>query len=619
MRRAGIVAVASVVALLAVPDIAAATGSGGPAPGMAMHGAPKYGADFKHLDYVNPNAPKGGTQVTSATGTFDSLNGFIIQGNPAAGLGLIYDSLMQSSEDEPFTEYCLVCKTIEVPDDRSWAEFTLRDDARWHDGKPITVDDVIFSFNVLREKGSPFYRFYYGDVASVAQTGPNKVKFTFSSHNPELPLIIGQLTVLPKHYWEGRDFGKTTLDIPLGSGPYRIAKVDPGREIVYQRVDDYWGKDHPLNVGRYNFQTQRIVYFRDQTVAREAFKAGDLDLWSENSSKAWATAFKDAPAVKEGKIKLKEFPNHRTAGMQGFVFNLRRPLFQDRKVREALGLAFDFEWSNKNLFYNAYTRTESYFDNSELASRGLLKDAGAEERAILERYRGRLPEEVFTKVYKAPTTDGSGPRGIRANLREAAKLLDEAGWTVKDGKLVNGKTGAPFRFEILLVSPEFERIALPYARNLARLGIDASVRTVDSSQYEKRIEDFDYDMVVGSFGQSLSPGNEQRNYWSSAAANRPGTRNLAGIQNPVIDDLVELVITAPDRDSLVQRTRALDRALLWGFYVVPQWHIPYDRIAFWDRYGRPDVIPLQGVQIDAWWIDKAKDAALGRRGTASGG
>lgn len=613
MRRIATLAALSALAFLTTAVAASAAGTGGPAHALAMHGAPKYPAGFKNFDYVNPNAPKGGTQVTAAIGTFDSLNGFIIPGTPAAGVRMINERLMESAADEPFTQYCLICETIDVPDDRSWAEFTLRDDARWHDGRPITIDDVIFSFNVLREKGNPFFRFYYGDVASVDQTGSRKVKFTFGSPNPELPLIIGQLEILPKHYWESREFAKTTLEVPLGSGPYRISKLKPGRSISFERVEDYWGKDHPVKAGRANFQTLRFEYFRDATVAREAFKAGDLDLWGESSSKEWATAFVNVPAVKDGKIRLEEFAHERTAGMQGFVFNLRRPKFQDPKVRQALTLAFDFEWSNANLFYNAYTRNDSYFDNSELGSRGLLKDAGAEEREILERYRGKLPEQAFTAAYQPPKTDGSGVRGHRGNLRAAAKILQETGWQVKDKKLVNANSGEPFRFEILLVSPAFERIALPYKRNLERLGIDATVRLVDSSQYQNRIEEFDYDVIVSSFGQSQSPGNEQRNYWTSAAVDQSGTRNLAGIQDPVIDELVELVITAPDRNSLVQRTRALDRALLWGFYLVPHWHIPHDRIAFWDRYGQPEIIPTQGAQTDAWWIDPAKDAALGRR------
>ncbi len=618
MRRTRVIAALGTLALTATA--ASAAGTNGPAHALAMHGAPKYPADFKNFEYVNPSAPKNGTQVTSATGTFDSLNNLIIQGNPAAALGLIYDSLMESAADEPFTQYCLICETIDVPDDRSWAEFTLREDARWHDGNPISVGDVIFSLDVLRKKGAPFFRFYYGDIVSADQTGPRKVKFTFGGRpNPELPLIIGQMTILPKHYWKNREFAKTTLDVPLGSGPYRISVVKPGRSISYERAADYWAKNHPVKVGRHNYQNIRFEYFRDRTISREAFKAGDLDLWIENSSKEWATAFTNVPAVKDGKIRVEEFDHERTAGMQGFVFNLRKFIFQNPKVREALTMAFDFEWSNVNLFYNAYTRTDSYFDNSELGSRGLLKDAGAEERKILDSYRGKFPDRVYTSEFHPPGTDGSGARGIRPNLRSAAKLLRETDWTVKNGKLVNTKTDEPFRFEILLVSPAFERIALPFKRNLLRLGIEASVRTVDTSQYQNRLDNFDYDMVVGSWGQSQSPGNEQRNYWASAAASQPGTRNLSGIQNPAIDALVELVITAPDRDSLVQRTRALDRALLWVFYIIPHWHIPHDRIAYWDRYGQPNVIPKQGVVIEAWWVDPAKEAALGRRASSGNG
>lgn len=620
MRRIGVIAALSALAFLTTAAAVSTAGTNGPAHALAMHGTPKFGPDFKNFDYANPNAPKGGMRVMDATGTFDSLNPFILQGN-SASVGLIYDSLMAQSVDEAFTLYCLLCETVETPDDRSWVEFTMRDDARWHDGKPVTVDDVIFSFNALREKGRPFYRFYYASVSDVAKTGDRKVRFTFSGPpNPELPLILGDLTILPKHYWETRDFSKTTLEPPLGSGAYRISDVKPGRSITLERVPDYWGKDHPTQVGFNNIDTIRTDYFRDRTIAREAFKGGDIDLWIENSSKEWATAF-NVPAVRKGLIVKQEFPHERTAGMQGFVFNLRKPMFQDPKVRQALTMAFDFEWSNANLFYNAYTRSNSYFDNSELGSRGLLKDAGAEEREILERYRGKLPEQLYTEIFQAPKTDGSGARGIRSNLRKAAKLLRETGWIVKNEKLVNGKTGKPFRFEVLLVSPAFERIALPFKRNLERLGIDASVRTVDTSQYQNRLDSRDFDMVTGNWGQSQSPGNEQRDYWSSQAATATGSRNLMGISDPVIDDLIELVISAPSRDSLVQRTRALDRALLWGFYVIPQFHLSSDRIAFWDKFGRPDKVPLLGEasNIGAWWIDPAKEAALSKRAKAANG
>ncbi len=608
----GVLMATIVAAAVASQPAWAAGGTDGPAIGMAMHGTAKYSAGFANFDYVNPNAPKGGKRVAEAIGTFDSLNPFIISGNPAIGLGLIYDSLMVSASDEPFTKYCLLCETIEVPDDRSWAEFTLREDGRWQDGVPITVEDVIFSFNILREKGAPFYRAYYRSVTEVAQTGPRKVRFTFGGEpNPELPLTVAELTILPKHYWETRDFTKTTLEPPLGSSAYRISDVKPGRSITYERVKDYWAKDHPTQIGLNNIDTIRYDYFRDRTISREAFKAGSIDLWVENAAKEWATAF-DFKAREAGLVLKEDIPHQRTQGMQGFIFNIRKPIFQDPLVREALVNGYDFEWYNANLAYSAYSRSNSYYSNSELASRGLLADAGAEEREILERYRGQVPDGVFNAVFAAPATDGSGSRGIRGNLRKGAALLKEAGWVINDGVLENSE-GEPFEFEILLVSPGQEKNALPFTRNLKRLGINARVRIVDSSQYRQRIDNFDFDMIVGSFGQSQSPGNEQRTYFHSSEASQPGTRNVIGISDPVIDDLVELVISAPDRESLVQRTRALDRVLLWGNYLVPHFNITYDRIAYWDKFGRPDIIPDQGVVISAWWIDPEKAETLQSR------
>ena len=603
-------AITSMGLALSAPALAL-TGTDGPAHGMAMHGDTKYGPAFTHFDYVNPGAPKGGEDIRRTVGTFDSLNPFIIQGNPAAGVGLIYDTLTTSSADEPFTQYCLLCLTIEVPADRSWVEYELRDDAFWHDDMPVTPADVIFSFNALREKGAPFYRFYYRDVAKVEQTGPRKVKFSFGeAQNPELALILGQLTVLPAHYWASRDISKPTLESPLGSGPYRIADVKTGRSISVERVPEYWGRNHPVRIGRNNIDTLRFEYFRDPGVSRIALISGDIDRMSENSSKAWATEYTDTKPLRDKMLVQREFPHQRTAPIQGFVFNLRKPIFQDPRVREAVSLAFDFEWSNKNLFYGAYARTDSFFDNSDLGSRGLLKDAGAGEREILEQFRGKLPEALFTSAYAPPATDGSGPRGIRGNLRRAAKLLEDAGWVIKDGRRVNAESGASFDFEILLGSQTFERVALPFARNLDRLGITANVMVVDASQYRQRTDGFDYDMITGGWGQSESPGNEQLDYWSSQAATRNGSRNQIGIADPAIDELIELVITAPDRESLVQRTRALDRALVWGHYVIPQWHITKDRVVYWDRYGIPEITPRSGVQTDAWWIDPAKDAVV---------
>jgi microcin C transport system substrate-binding protein len=601
--------------ILLITDIMVSSSSAsGPAHAIAMHGNPKFGANYKHFDYVNPLAVKGGKKITSATGTFDSLNPFILQGNPA-NISLIYDSLMVQSVDEAFTLYCLLCESIETPKDRSWVEFTLRDDAFWHDGKKITVKDVIFSFNILQKKGRPFYRFYYGSVSNVTQTGPRKVKFTFSGKpNPELPLILGDLTILPKHYWESRDFSKASLDPPLGSGPYRIFDVKPGRSITLKRVNNYWGRYHPAKVGFDNIDIIRIDYFRDRTVAREAFKGGNLDLWIENSAKEWATAF-NIPPVRDGHIIKKDFPHQRTAGMQGFIFNIRKSLFRDRQVRKALNLAWDFEWYNKNLAYSAYSRSDSYFDNSELGSRGFLSDAGQEERAILHKYKQYLPSELFKNVYIPPSTDGSGSRGIRNNLKKAGKILKLAGWKIQNGVLVNSSTKKPFKFEILLVQPAFERMALPFARNLKRLGIQANVRIVDSAQYQARIDSRDFDMIVGAWGQSQSPGNEQRDFWSSRAAIEKGSRNSVGINSKVIDELIELVIAAQTRESLVQRTRALDRVLLWGYYVIPHFHLSNDRIAYWNKFGKPKKIPILGeaTNLSAWWIDTEKEEELIKR------
>jgi len=488
-----------------------------------MHGAAKYGPDFTHFDYADPKAPKGGTVKMAAIGTYDNLNSFILKGVSAAGLGNLNETLMVSSEDEAFTEYGLLAESIEVPEDRSWVAFTLRKEARWHDGKPVTPEDVIFSLETLKTKGHPFYGAYFGSIASAEKTGPRQVKFTFTKGaNRELPLIAGQIPILPKHYWEQRDFEKTTLEPPLGSGPYRIESFEPGRSITYERVKDYWGTDVPARKGTNNFDNMRYDYYRDSTIALEAFKAGNYDFRMENESKSWATAY-NVPPVRNGLIKKEEIINEQPTGMQAFVFNSRRDLFRDRRVRQALGYVFDFEWTNKNLFYGQYTRTRSYFSNSELAARGL---PSSEELKILEPFRGKIPEEVFTKEFTVPATDGKG--NIRANLRAAIKLLKQAGWTFKDRKLVNAKTGAPFTFEILLSQPTWERIALPFVRNLKRLGIEARVRTVDAAQYQKRSEEFDFDMVVDVFGQGLSPGNEQRDYWTSKVADIRGNRDKAG-------------------------------------------------------------------------------------------
>jgi microcin C transport system substrate-binding protein len=571
----------------------------------AMHGDVKYGPDFKHFSYVDPNAVKGGEVKLEAIGqTFDNLNPFILRGVPAAGAAAIYDSLMVSSADEPFTEYCLLCETIEVPDDRSWVAFNLRADARWHDGKPITADDLVWTFETLKAKGHPRFRAYYASVTKAEKVGDRKVRFSFAEgENRELPLILGQLPVLPRHYWEGKDFEKTTLDIPLGSGPYKIESLEPGRFIALRRVPDYWGSKLPVNVGQNNYDVIRYEYFRDRTIALEAFKAGAYDIRQENQALAWATRY-DSPARAAGLYKLDELPTHVTTGMQGFAMNLRRPIFQDRRVREALGYAFDFEWSNRNLFNGAYTRTRSYFDNSDLAATGL---PSAEELKLLEPLRGQIPDEVFTKEYQPPKTDGTG--NWRDNQRTATRLLREAGWRVVDQKLVDAQ-GKQMSFEILLNSPQFERIALPYVENLKRLGIDVRIRTVDTAQYQRREDEFDFDMTVEVFPQSESPGNEQRDFWGSASAAVQGSRNTIGIKSKAIDTLIEAVIAAPDRDSLVTRTRALDRVLQWEHYVVPNWHSRVARVAYWDRFSRPKELSKYGYLGSTWWVDPQKDAAL---------
>lgn len=576
-----------------------------PTHGIAMHGQPKYAADFKYFDYVNPNAPKGGSIRFSGFGSYDNFNGFISKGETVDGLGNIYDSLMTSSADEAFSEYGVLAETIEVPKDRSWITFHLRPEAKWHDGKPITAEDVKWTFDTLITKGAPSHRYYYADVAKVEVLSERSVKFTFSTNeNRELPLILGQLTILPKHYWETRDFEKTTLEPPLGSGPYKIEKFETGRSITYKRVKDYWGRDLPANVGHNNFDEMRYEYFRDGNITVEALKGGAIDFRSENISKTWATGY-DIPEVKNGLLVKEAVDHNRPQGMQGFIFNLRRDKFKDARVRQAMGYAFDFEWSNKNLFYGQYTRTRSYFDNSELAATGL---PSADELKILEPYRDQIPAEVFTTEYHPPATKGDGR--IRANLKQADRLLKEAGWEIQGKDRINTATGEKLEFEIMLVQPSTERIVLPFAKNLERLGITMKVRTIDAAQYVERRRKFDFDMMTIVVGQSMSPGNEQRNYWGSEAADTEGSSNLIGIKDPVVDKLIELIIAAPTREDLITRVRALDRVLIWSHYIIPNFHLSYDRLLYWNKYSRPDVVPARGTQIGTWWYDEAKAAKL---------
>ena len=611
MRRAPILfLIAFVCAGFVLADMSFAAEEGDySGHGVAMHGAPKYDAEFSHFDYVNPGAPKGGAVRLSQTGTFDSLNPFILKGVSAGFLGLTFETLMTGSRDEAFSQYGLIASRVEFPADRSSATFTLREEARWHDGTQITVEDVIFSLEVLTTKGNPFYRVYYADVTGAVDLGERRVKFTFSGgNNRELPLIVGQLAILSKKFFDIHEFDKTTLEPIMGSGPYKVDLVELGRAISYARIGDYWGADLPVNLGRNNFDALRIDYYRDDTVALEAFKAHEFDWRTENTAKVWAKSY-NGPAIETGLINKIEIAHDEPTGLSAFVFNTRRTLFSDRRVREALALVFDYEWTNKNLFFGAYTRTRSYFSNSELASRGLPSEA---ELALLEPYRGRIAEEVFSTEFIPPETDGSGKN--RSSLRAASKLLRAAGWTVTDGKLVHSETGALFEFEFLMQSGgAFERIIQPFARNLERLGIVVNIRLVDTAQYQNRIDNFDFDMLWGGFGQSLSPGNEQRDFWGSAAADVPGSRNLIGIRDPVVDELIEAVIAAPDREALIAASRALDRVLLWGHYVVPLWHLRSYRIAYWDMFGRPEITARYDHGFPStWWVDPARVQALER-------
>jgi len=593
------------IAVAAVLAVAAGAEEVKPAHGIAMHGAPKYPAGFAHFDYVNPDAPKGGEVRFGAMGTFDTLNPFILKGVLAAGVGSTFDTLMTSADDEPFSYYGLVAESIEVPQDRAWVIFNLRAAAKFHDGSPLTAADVVWTFDTLRQKGHPRWRTYYAGVDKAEMLGPQRVKFTFKpGSNRELPLILGQFPIASKAYYEKVPFDSTTLEPPLGSGPYRIAKVDAPNAIVLERDPNYWARDLPVNRGRNNFGTIRYEYYRDRTLTLEAFKGGNLDFRIEPTAKDWATGY-DVPAVKNGQIVKEDLPNQNPLPMQAFVYNTRRALFQDARVRQALAYAFDFEWLNKNIFYGLYKRTNSYFFNSELASRGL---PSPEELKVLEPLRAQLPPEVFTAEYQPPQTDGSG--NIRDNLREGLRLLKAAGWEIRDNKLINVASGKPFEFDILSAEPALERVTLPFINNLQRFGITAHLRNVDAAQYQHRVEDFDFDMIIGGWAQSLSPGNEQREYWGSEAADERGSQNYAGIKSPAIDKLIELVIAAPDRESLVMRTRALDRALLWGFYVVPHYRDAVYHVAHWNMFGRPKVLPKQGVALDTWWVDQAKLATL---------
>jgi microcin C transport system substrate-binding protein len=584
----------------------------------SLVGTSKYGENFQHYDYVNPEAPKGGTINSVATGTFDNFNPYIVQGAAAAGFaafggGLIYDTLMEQATDEGSVSHPLVADAYKYPDDFSSATYRLDPRAKWHDGEPITVEDVVWSFNVLKTN-SPNYNRYFENVTEAVAINDHEVEFRFDQKgNRELPHIIGDLVVLPKHWWEGtdasgkkRDVTRPTLEPPLGSAAYKIKSFKAGSEIVWERVPDYWAAKLPVKIGRENFDKRRYVYIQDENAAWLAFTKGGLeDIKSENSSRRWATAY-NFPALKAGAVIKKEFKTTSGEPMQGFVLNQRRPQFQDRRVREALTSAFDFETMNRTLFYGFNTRTNSYFQGTELASSGLPQ---GKELEILEQYRDKLPPELFTQEFKLPVYDT--PQAQRQHLKRAVDLFAQAGWVIRGGKMVSEKTGEQFRIEVLGNDPTDEVISNSFIASLQRIGIDASLRIVDPSQYVNRYRSFDFDVVTALMQQSLSPGNEQRDFWSSKAADTPGSRNLMGIKDPVVDALVDRIIFATDRDDLVAATHALDRVLLWSYYVVPQWHRSVVWLAYWDKFGFPEKQPTYiGVDIESWWLDPAREAAL---------
>ncbi|RWM97505.1 MAG: ABC transporter substrate-binding protein [Mesorhizobium sp.] len=584
----------------------------------SLIGESKYGDNFQHYDYVNPNAPKGGTLNSAVLGTFDSFNPYIVQGSPAAGFaqfggGLLYDTLMEQATDEGSVSHPLIADAYKHPDDYSSATYRLDARAKWHDGKPITTDDVIWSFQVLKAN-SPMYSRYFENVTDAIAVSDREVEFHFNQKgNRELPKILGDLVVLPKHWWEGtdangkkRDITRPTQEPPLGSAAYKIASFKPGSEIVWQRVPDYWAAKLPVKIGRENFDKQRFSYFLDDNAAWQAFTKGGLhDIRPENSSRRWNTAY-NFPAVQAGDVIKQEFKTASPEPMQAFMLNARRPLFRDRLVRAALTYPLDFETMNRTLFFGSNTRTSSYFQGTELASSGLPQ---GKELEILEQYRDKLPPEVFTQEFKLPVYDS--PQAERKYLKTAVDLFAKAGWVIKGGKMVNAKTGEPFKFEILGWNDTDQVLSSPYIANLRKIGVDATLRLIDQTQYINRINNFDFDVTISQLGQSDSPGNEQRDFWSSKAADTPGSRNYAGIKNPVVDALVDRVIFATDRDDLVAATHALDRVLLWNYYVVPQHHRSVVWIAYWNKFGIPEKQPTySGVDQNSWWIDPDKEKAL---------
>lgn len=569
--------------------------------GIAMHGDLKKSVNFTHFDSVNPNAPKGGEYVLAVVGTFDTLNPFILKGTAPAGIReIMFESLLKKSPDEPFSLYGLVAESLEVAPDRSWITFYINPKAKWQDGTPITAKDVAFSYKTFLEKGTPNQQMTYKKIENVQVINDKTIKFSFKKidgeYDREMPLIIGMMTLIPEHYFKDKDFEKTGLTPLLTSGPYKVLKFEPGRTITYQRNPNYWAKDLPVNKGYFNFDTLRFDYYKNASVSLEAFKAGNVHSREESDPGKWEQNY-NFPAVRKGLVRKVEIPHQHQVGMQAFVFNTRREIFQDPRVRRALAYVFDYDWLNTHMFHGALTRTTSFFDNTDLAAKGLPE---GKELALLEPFRDQLPKEVFEQPYSLPRFENK----TRENLRIAKKLLNEAGWIIKEGKLVNEKTGKPFTFEILLNAPENEKIAAAFARNLKQVGIQVNVRTIDAAQYENRRVAMNFDMIFHFWGHTLSPGNEQSFYWSSKAADEPGTRNYPGVRSPVVDILCKKITEAREREDLVAAVRALDRVLLWGHYVIPGGHRTKDYIAYWNKIDHPPLGVMGLPSIHTFWENR---------------
>jgi microcin C transport system substrate-binding protein len=607
VKLAAVLTAALTAALLLAGSTIPVESRAQPRHGLSAFGDLKHPPGFSHFDYVNPNAPKGGELRSWQLETFDNLNPLILKGVAAQNLSITFQSLMARGKDEPDAVYADLAESAELAPDRSWVAFTINPQARFSDGSPVTAEDVVFTVEATQKDGHPLYQLILRDVESVTAESRLRVVFRFADTESrrDMPLTVAQLPILSKAWFRSRDFTSPTMEPVLGSGPYRIARIDAGRSLVFERVKDWWARELPVNRGRHNFDWYRDDYYRDREIAFEAFFAGEYDFREEVTARHWAASYTNKPAFNDGRVKREVLKDETPSGVQAWFLNSRKPHLNDARVRQAINLAYDYEWANKTLFYGLYKRTRSMFENSDLAATGL---PSAAERALLEPFRDRVPPEVFTTEFQPPRTDGSGNN--RANLKQAQQLLLAAGWVIKDGKLVDAK-GKPFELEFMLYEPSFQRIINPFARNLERIGITISIRVVDLASFENRMRSFDYDVMSRRFVQPLTPGIEQRNYWASRAAATVGSFNFSGINDPVVDDLIEHIVKARNRDELRAATRALDRVLMWGWYVIPHWYSGTVKLGYWDRFARPAQKPVYDVGLtDTWWVDPAKDKAL---------